>query len=170
MVDKFVDALENGAKELLVGSVNPPVATLTKLKKAIRDLQAFVDRADRIQAARLVIDEDGTVTTEYETPTQPVITVTAEGIELYAGERLSTALKRKRAEKGMTHGEVAKKLPIGEDTYRRMEDGVDYEIPDDLMEGLAGHMELSKEAVTRMHEMDRSNPIRVAYPQSPSRY
>lgn len=169
MIDKFVDALESGAKELLAAGVTPPATAVVKLKRAIRNLQEYVDRVDRVQAARLVVQEDGTITAEYEPRSEPVIEVTADGIGLYAGERLSTALKRKRAEKGMTHGEVAKNLPISEETYRRIEDGTDYEIPDDLMEGLANHMGCTKEECTRMHEMDRSNPIRVAYPQ-PSRY
>lgn len=169
MIDKLVDALETASTELLASGHKPTIQQQKKLKTASKNLQDFVDRADRISAACLVVHDDGSVTTEYEPVAEPVLEVTAEGLELTAGERLSTVLKRKRAEKGMTQAEVAANMPISEDTYRRIENGWDYELPDDILESLASHLGMAKEEVVRMYTLDKTSPV-VSSGSVPARY
>lgn len=83
MIDKFVDALESGAKELLAsGTSNPSVLAVAKLRRAVYNIQEYLNKVDRIQSALLTVAEDGTLTAQYAPKAEPVFEVTAEGIEL----------------------------------------------------------------------------------------
>ena len=69
----------------------------------------------------------------------------------------------------MTQAEVAANMPISEDTYRRIENGWDYELPDDILESLASHLGMAKEEVVRMYTLDKTSPV-VSSGSVPARY
>jgi DNA-binding XRE family transcriptional regulator len=161
-----VEDLHNAAVELRAN--NAAVTNLPLIKRTISALQDVVDRAERIGAAHLVFNEDGTVEIEREYRPDPVLEFSAEGLDLEAGERLSTALKKYRIKNNLTVDDVSEGLPISADTYKRLENGADLQLAEDILTALANLIGVSLDEVKSLYQRDLDYPVMYVGISSPS--
>jgi len=79
--------------------------------------------------------------------------------DLVAGERLGTAIERKRKEMNLSMEEVADQLPIRVEAYKRIEYGYNNKPPDDIIEAIAKVLKLNADELKTMAQLDYEQPV-----------
>jgi hypothetical protein len=102
------------------------------------------------------------------------VRITAEGIELVgvdvddsiaptfeikAGERLGTALERRRTELDLDADDVAEKLPIRSSSYQRIESGLNDRPPDDVLDAIAEALDMDAGELRDLAKLDERKPV-----------
>jgi len=127
-------------------------ANKAALKNAIAALLDVMDRAGD--------NDEGEDMMSYRSD----IVMTPGGIALEAGERFGAMIKRARAEKGLMMSEVCKAMTsssvISEQCLMRYESGYTREMPpEDIVNALAGVLDLDARQLMRAAELDYAAPV-----------